>query len=309
VVVIGNSQTYTVILARGETPPSSAPKMYVDRIAERLSSDAHTAVYRLAAPNLSYSEALWYVTYLTSAFALEPSDIVLQLNYESFRKTGIRDGMLSLLVDTTFARVAKERAGSTSSYGAVFGQAIKRYEEQGHKAKRLGDTKGEQRSGNTPHFGVKMEARVRHVLSSTGLEAKNHEAKRGLLQLIYLLRVYLLRITPSTPRPLGGVAYEASVSALDGIAETCRRKGVNLALFLAPQNPAARLWRTEADRELYRSAAEALARRYGLKLVDRENSIDADNWGVWIDGPDPIHFGLRGHVQMAEALISAKLFD
>jgi hypothetical protein len=27
-------------------------------------------------------------------------------------------------------------------------------------------------------------------------------------------------------------------------------------------------------------------------------------WGVWIDGPDPIHFGRAGHARMAELLIA-----
>jgi hypothetical protein len=45
-----------------------------------------------------------------------------------------------------------------------------------------------------------------------------------------------------------------------------------------------------------------------LKLVDLENSIPRDQWGVWIDGPDPIHFGLRGHVQMADVMMKTGLF-
>jgi len=308
-VVIGNSQTYAVVLAPGETPPASPPKTYVDRIAEISAAAGGPAVYRLSAPNLSYLEVLWYVTYLTTVSNLRPSEIVLQLNYESFRKTGIRDGMLGLLRDPEFATGVQEAAVSAYFYGAAFGQAMKRYEETRRKAESLlGGRPGRSSSHSAPPYGVRMEAVVRRVLESNGIQARKHEAKGDILNLLYLLRVYFLRITPTTPRPLSGAAYEASLSALNAIAEKCRDNGVDLALFLAPQNPAARLWRTEEDRERYRGAAQGLAARYGLKLVDLENSIPKDDWGVWIDGPDPIHFGLRGHMQMAAVMMKTGLF-
>jgi hypothetical protein len=307
-VVIGNSQTLSVVLAPGEIPPTMPPKTYVDRIAERFAAAGGPAVYRLSAPNLSYLEALWYVTYLTTVSNLRPSEIVLQLNYESFRKTGIRDGMLGLLRDPKFARVVQEMAGSGSLYGAAFGQAVKRYEETRRKAESQRDGKREGSGHPALLYGERMEAVVRRVLESNGIQAKKHEAKSDILNLLYLLRVYVLRITPTTPRPLSGAAYEASVSALNAIAEKCRDNGVDLALFLAPQNPAVRLWRTKEDRARYRNAAQGLAARYGLKLVDLENSIPKDEWGVWIDGPDPIHFGLRGHMQMTDVMMKTGFF-
>src|ERR1017187_8195614 len=307
-VVIGNSQTLSVILAPGEIPPASPVKTYVDRISEISATAGGPAVYRLSAPNLSYLEALWYVTFLTTVSDLKPSEIVLQLNYESLRKTGIRDGMLGLLRDPKFARVVQEAAGSASSYGAPFGQAMKRYKETRRKAESQQDGRAERSGHSALPLGAQMEAVVRRVLESNGIQAKKHEAKGDFLSLKYLLRVYFLRITPTTPRPLSGAAYEASVSALNAIAERCRDNGVYLALFLAPQNPTARQWQTEEDRERYRGAAQGLAARYGLKLVDLENSIPRDQWGVWIDGPDPIHFGLRGHVQMADVMMKTGLF-
>jgi len=43
--------------------------------------------------------------------------------------------------------------------------------------------------------------------------------------------------------------------------------------------------------------------------VDLENSIPGDMWGVWIDGPDPIHFGRAAHKRMAELMSTAGLFS
>jgi hypothetical protein len=68
------------------------------------------------------------------------------------------------------------------------------------------------------------------------------------------------------------------------------------------------MWRTEADRDRYRGAAQALSSKFGLRLVDLENKVPAEQWGVWIDGPDPIHFGLKGHETMAAAMLSSGLF-
>ncbi len=303
VVVMGNSQTFSVILAPGELDPGGPVRTYVDQMGSRL---GETGVYRLSAPNLSYAEALWYVTYLASVPGVKPSDLVLQLNYESFRKTGIRDGMLGLLKEGRFAAAAGETAGTPTPYGATFAQGMRRFRELEAKAADGPGAAGP--SAAVAGFGGRAEAAIRSRMDERGFGAEKHAAKGEFLNVLYLLRVHLLKITPTTPRPLAGAAYEGSVSALDAIAEACRRAGITLRLFLAPQNPVARMWRTEADRDRYRGAAGRLAARYGLKLVDLENSVPAEQWGVWIDGPDPIHFGLKGHETMAGAMLVSGLF-
>ncbi len=303
-VVMGNSQTYAVILAPGERDPGVPVRTYVDLVGSRIGTAGKANVYRLSAPNLSYAEALWYVTYLSRVAAVKPTDLVLQLNYESFRKSGIRDGMLGLLRDPAFASAATETARSATPFGAAFEQAIKRYRELEAKSGPTGDARASAPAG----FGEMAEVSIRKKMDAVGIGTEKHAAKAEFLNVLYLLRVHVLKITPTTPRPLAGAAYEGSVSALDEVATRCRAAGITVRLFLAPQNPGARMWRTEADRDRYRGAAQALSSKFGLRLVDLEKKEPAEQWGVWIDGPDPIHFGLKGHETMAAAMLSSGLF-
>ena len=48
---------------------------------------------------------------------------------------------------------------------------------------------------------------------------------------------------------------------------------------------------------------------HNLQLYDFERSIPNSYWGVWIDGPDPIHFGRNGHSLMAKVIIENEVLD
>jgi hypothetical protein len=301
-VFMGNSQTYTVVLAPDERVPNTPPKTYVDLLADRTAAEGWS-VYRLSAPNLSYPEALWYVTYLCSVAEVRPTEIVLQLNYQSFRLTGIRDGMLELLEEPRFARMIDELAGSSAPYAGVMAQAKRRYMER--KKERAGN-RDDRRTAELG-FGKRAERNLREWLNTQPAWTAKHETKADILDFLYLSRVYFLGITPTTRRPLGG-SYGMNMACLEGVAAKCRANGIVLKLFLAPQNPKAQLWRTEGDRAQYRTGARTIADRYGLALVDLENVVPAPDWGAWIDGPDPIHFGLEGHRLMAEAVLRSDLF-
>lgn len=299
-VLIGNSQTFSVVLAPQESVPGNAPKTYPDLVRDRLMARGGGDLYRLSAPNLSYLEALWEVSYLAQVKELKPRRVVLQLNYESFRKTGIREGMLELLNEPRFAEAIRRLIGENGRYSSAFEQAVKRHEERK-------DGAGRKLERGRASLGAEMETGFRAWAGEQTIWEKKHETKAQFLNLLYLLRVYLLKITPTTPRPLSGAAYETSVAALDRLATVCSDNGIELRLFLAPQNPTVRMWLTQADRDRYRGACSRLAEKRGLKLVDLEDCVPDRLWGVWIDGPDPIHFGLEGHRVMAESVLAAGL--
>src|SRR5262245_11015470 len=103
-ILTGNSQTFTVLLAPSEARPTQAERSYPDILLDRLNAaGANVHGYRLSAPNISYMEVLWYLNYLIARPCLLPSEFVVQLNFETFRKTGVREGMLELLEDPNFA--------------------------------------------------------------------------------------------------------------------------------------------------------------------------------------------------------------
>jgi hypothetical protein len=205
--------------------------------------------------------------------------------------------MLELMEEPKFAAAVESMIAENSSYSGVLTQAVNRYHE------KIAVDPSRETAGHKPsNPGARWESNLRQRAETTQLWRVKHDTKGDLLNLLYLMRVYLLKITPTTPRPLSGAAFETSVAALDRIAEICRDSGIELRLFLAPQNPATPLWRTVEDRNRYLDAGRRLSEKYHLPLTDLENTIPKQDWGVWIDGPDPIHFGLQGHRLMADAV-------
>ena len=59
------------------------------------------------------------------------------------------------------------------------------------------------------------------------------------------------------------------------------------------------------ERDKYHRVIADLGRDYAWRSFDFEDSIAKEMWGVWIDGPDPIHFGRAGHRQFAQLLFDA----
>jgi hypothetical protein len=313
-MLMGNSQTLAIVLSPTESPVATPEKTYPDYLLDLLHrSGASVRGYRLSAPNISYTEVLWYLTYLVSHPCLTPTDLILQLNFETFRKSGIRNAMLELLDDPAFAAAAGREAQAAGTYGPMFRQAIDRYRERTAATTGEQDNKKDNENSQTKTAGVAgaqgpgaaLETRVRELLDSS--VAFNHRAKiKGeLLNSLYLTRVYFLGIKTSTKRSISTAMLSLNVSALERIGELCRAHGIRLTVFNAPQNPLVPLYQTEVDRRTYHQTIADIARRYAWKSYDFENSIDKEMWGVWLDGPDPIHFGRAAHQRFARILLDA----
>jgi hypothetical protein len=93
-----------------------------------------------------------------------------------------------------------------------------------------------------------------------------------------------------------------NVSSIERIGELCGRNGIRLVFFNAPQNPDMPLYRTSADREQYQQTISRLAHEFGQGYYDFENTIPGFMYGVWVDGPDPIHFGRAAHRRLADLM-------
>ena len=303
-ILTGNSQTFSVLLAASEAPSTEADRTYPDLLLDRLNAaGANVHGYRLSAPNISYMEVLWYLNYLLVHPCLIPGEFVIQLNFETFRKTGVREGMLELLEDPGFASVIKQEARSNAPYANTFQQAIDQYDsriakQNGSQTSSISKTGFAEARG----AGSMLETNARAALDRLSLFKTRGQLKADLLDFLYLARVHLLGITPTTKRSLGGGPLTINVSALERIGELGRRNGIQLVFFNAPQNPNAPLYRTSADRQQYQQIISRLAGKFGQGYFDFENSIPAPLWGVYIDGPDPIHFGRAAHHRLADLM-------
>jgi len=303
-ILTGNSQTFSVLLAPSEALSTEADRTYPDLLLDRLNAaGANVHGYRLSAPNISYMEVLWYLNYLLVHPCLIPGEFVIQLNFETFRKTGVREGMLELLEDPGFASVIKQEARSNAPYANTFQQAIDQYDsriakQNGSQTSSISKTGFAEARG----AGSMLETNARAALDRLSLFKTRGQLKADLLDFLYLARVHLLGITPTTKRSLGGGPLTINVSALERIGELGRRNGIQLVFFNAPQNPNAPLYRTSADRQQYQQIISRLAGKFGQGYFDFENSIPAPLWGVYIDGPDPIHFGRAAHHRLADLM-------
>jgi hypothetical protein len=310
-VLIGNSQTYTILLAPSEPSTKATERTYLDQIIDHESAHGRPILgYRLSAPNLSYAEALWYLHFLLSRKCATPERVVIQLNYESFRKIGIRTGMLSLLAEPDFAHEIAAEANSQAVYAETFRQATEHYrelKERTRAASAPADAASKTGLNQSHGIGPQMESWVRGTLDEWPSFRARGTLKAELLTTLYLLRVNVLGITPTTKRSIGGFALAMSVSALERIGELCVQNHIKLEFFLAPENPRAVLYRTAADRRNYRMITEQLTRKYAWRSADLEDGIPGAMWGIWIDGPDPIHFGRAAHARMAQLMIGAGL--
>jgi hypothetical protein len=309
VYLVGNSQMYTVLLAPGEQLSDEVEKTYPDLLNDFYRAhDRNVSIYRLAAPNITYMEALWYLVYLTEHRELEPNTLVLQLNYETFRKTGIRDGMLSMLDDAKFFSAIDKIARSDRPYSSLFLMALQKHKEQ---IAKVGKATGNDGTGEGMHTGIvesasvgnRIETDFRDWLDRVPGFSRRLQMKGEFEGLLYRARVFLLHIKPTTPRSLSEATLVLNRSAVDDIANLCRERKIELVLVNAPQNPSALLYKTAADHNLYEETIRSIANLHGLTLYDFESVIPAASWGVWIDGPDPIHFGRHGHDLMTKIMI------
>jgi hypothetical protein len=306
-ILIGNSQTFTVLLSPSEAPGNTIERTYPDILLDLLTAAGSPARgYRLAAPNISYMEALWYLNYILLHPCLVPGELVVQLNFETFRKTGVREGMLELLEDPHFASSIDEEADFNAPYSSTFQQAIAQYKSRITKETGNAQTGRESTSttGLAQALGVGnvLETDARAALNRLSVFTLRGQFKGELLDALYLARVHWLGITPTTKRSIGGATLAMNVASLERIGELCKQGGIRLVFFNAPQNPAAPLYRTASDRAQYVEVISRLAHEYGQGYFDFETSIPGNMWGVWIDGSDPIHFGRAAHHRLADLM-------
>jgi len=297
IVFIGNSQMFYMSLAPGEPAPTSAEKTYPDLVADRYSDSAKC--YRLAAPGMSYTEALWYATVLLHKPRLRPTAIVLQLNYQSFWNGGIRDGMLDTLSDPDFKRAIEELAASGQPYSDDFADALHRYTRRVERAKAARKTDQASAALAGPALANRLESSVRSELESTPLWKERTRHRGDFFDLLYSARIYLLHVNPTTARSITGTRLERSQASLKAIAQMCNQAGVRLLAFNAPVNPHVSLYQTAADVERYRGILDELKNDYHVAESDLEHSIPASLWGTWMNGPDPLHLGREAHRRMA----------
>ena len=301
IVFIGNSQMFYMSLAPGEPATQENEKTYPDLVAETYQKvHGRKAVFRLAAPGMSYTEALWYANFLATSPGLRPTAIVLQLNYQTFWNAGIREGMLEMLEAPQFASEIQKIATAGEPYSDDFADALHRYAKRKEKAAA---PEAADRAGMTgPVLANHLESAVRDGLEDLPLWRQRSRHRGSFYDVLYSARIYLLHIKPTTARSINGARLWRSQSALKATARVCRDRGIKLYLFNAPVNPKVSLYRKPDDLKNYRQFITKLIAEKQVSFYDLESAIPAPLWGTWMNGPDPLHLGRQGHRMMAASI-------
>jgi hypothetical protein len=284
-----------VSLAADE-PPSAAPeKTWVDLVADNLAaSGENLKPYRLSAAGMTYAEALWYLLYMTTHPELTPDAVFLQANYQSMWNNGIRDGMAELLQDPAFRAVITREAARHAAYSGLFGEIL--------QTAGTHSVAPESSSQQTTSPAANLETAMRRTLTSWSGYRDRFEERDAFLELLYRVRIYFLHLEPSTARSIPSSRLLESHSAIDRIATLCREHQIRLSLIRVPTNPQISLYRTPADRTAYVAYLDNLARAPGVHVYDLEDLVPARNWGMWYNGPDPLHMSRTGHHLLASRM-------
>src|SRR5438105_1484170 len=112
ILVFGNSQQFTISLARGQAAhPGKSPvaaDLFIDKL--NAATPGRYVMFNGAAANQMFPEALWQAIYWFDVAPDRPRTLLIQSSFDTFRKVGIRPGYQSLLTAPQF---------SDDRYGAV----------------------------------------------------------------------------------------------------------------------------------------------------------------------------------------------
>ena len=299
VVFFGNSQQYTASLPRGA---AIVPNHFVEITSELFESKLEArapggfAVYNAAAANQNFIETLWQGLYWFKVAPVKPSVLVIQSSFDTFRKTGVRPGFQTLVEDPTFTAALDAWAAPGEKERPYLAEMAKAREEYEARKKELAAATKEQ--------AWTLEGSVRKGLEHIPLYRRREEYKNNMFVCLYLTRVLLFKISPTTRRHITGTPLLDNFTALTDLVRLAKSSGASVFIYNAPVNPRVSMFFQE-EYDAYLTRLGALAEAESAGFVDLESLVPSDEWGYWVDGPDPIHFDEQGHKTLADRLDAA----
>lgn len=294
VLFIGNSQQYTASLPRGAQPDDERKvemaSVLFGRQLER-ERPGRFSVYTAAAPNQTFTEALWQGVYWFEVSPRPPAVLVLQSSFDTYRKSGIRPGFQTLLDDESFAsaleKLEREKPGRAWADELTLARKTKVERERA-----LADEASKRET---------FEGRLRAGLEHLPLFARRQNLRASFLNALYLVRVHALGISPTTKRHITGQPLEQNFHALEDLIALARARGATVLVYNAPINPAIDMF-FQDEYAAYLERLRATTEKHGAHFTDLASAVNEQHWGYWVDAPDPIHFNEHGHVELSRAL-------
>ncbi len=93
-------------------------------------------------------------------------------------------------------------------------------------------------------------------------------------------------------------------TALTDLVRLARASGAGVYIYNAPVNPLVSMFYQE-EYDSYLERLRRLAEAESASFANLPDIVPRDEWGYWVDGPDPIHFDEKGHQTLAARLDEA----
>jgi hypothetical protein len=255
-----------------------------------LLASAGIRVFGLAAPNLHNEEALLLLLASIAESPKRPAAFFYGVCFDKFRNVDLRPGYERLLLGSP--RLLALWRSTCAEFGERYPRACSKMAE----SPRAADQATESSEG--------VEKRLRLLAGqSFPLVAERSRLNASLQARAFLFRNWLLRITPTSKRPVLESRYVLNQEFLGLLADTAREHGVLLALYVNPLNPQAENPYVSGQYAQFKSWLEAFARERGVPFANLEGEVPSEAWGEFMGGPDFKHFKGEGHERTARAVL------
>lgn len=288
VILTGMSQMYAINEAvRGDQT--------ISEWLDDMYAPSGIRVFGLAAPNLANEEALFLAIAEVSDPATTPKVLIIGVCFDKFRNVDLREGYLAFMQQRP--RVRELWRETALRYASSYPLATAKMRST------LADT-----AALASRDTTSLESRIRDgVATVLPVVRGRQDLNFFVMDRLYEARNKAFGISTSTKRPLIRSRYDMNREFLELVVEVARAHGVQVVLYVNPLNPLAVNPYVPAEYESFKSWLADYARRKQLPLANLENEVPAADWGMFLGGPDFMHFKGEGHRKTALGI--AREFD
>ncbi len=283
VILSGMSQMYAINEAR---PGDQTISEWMDDVI----APAGIRVFGMAAPNLHNQEALLLLLASIAEAPRRPAAFVYGVCFDKFRNVDLRPGYERLLRESP--KLLALWRSTCAEHGETYPRACRKMAESPLAAEQATESS----EGVENHLRILTGQAFPIVAERTRLNAVLQERA-------FLFRNWLLRITPTSKRPVLESRYVLNQEFLGLLADVARSHGVLLALYVIPLNPRAENPYIVGQYARFKTWLEAFAGERGAPFANLEGEVPTEAWGQFMGGPDFKHFKGEGHERTARAVL------
>ncbi len=253
-----------------------------------------TRVFGLAAPNLDNEEALFLLLTTLARPETTPAVFIYGLCFDKMRFVDLRPSYLSFLRDHPETR-------------AMLTDIADHYERRFP----LASSKIRGTVASLEANPAESEKSVEHLLrDEVGRAVPMVGARKDLntyllYNVLYAARNRVLRISNTSKRPMIPGRYALNSELLLLLSDVAKRHNVRLAVYVNPLNPQAENPYVPEEYIAFKTWAARMADSAGISFANLENAVPRDDWGLFMGGPDFMHFKGAGHIAAARAIAAA----